>query len=64
MSLGVGVGRGVWMGFGPSGEGAEGHDGNDEIGDDAGGGVNSQVEDDPEDRGEGGKDEAIFFMDS
>lgn len=52
------------MGFGPGREGAEGHDGDDGVGDDSCGGIYSEVEDDPEEGGEGCKDEAVFFVHS
>ena len=51
------------MCFVPGGEGFEGHDGDDDIGDDAGGGFGDEVEGDPADGGEGGEYEAVFFVD-
>jgi len=50
------------MGFGPAREGAEGHDRDDDIGDDSGGGVGDEVEGDPADGGECGVDEAVFVV--
>lgn len=50
------------MGLGPCREGAEGHDRDDDIGDDSRGGVGDEVEGDPADGGEGGVDEAVFVV--
>ncbi len=52
------------MGLVPGGEGAEGHDGDDDIGDDAGRGFGDEVECDPAERGEGGENEAVLFVDA
>lgn len=50
------------MVFGPVGEGAEGHDRDDEVGEDSGGGLGDEVERDPADGGECGEDEAVFVV--
>lgn len=50
------------MGLGPCREGAEGHDRDDDIGDDSRGGVGDEVEGDPADGREGGVDEAVFVV--
>lgn len=50
------------MGLIPGGEGAEGHDGDDGIRDDAWRGLGDDVEGDPADRGEGSVDEAVFVV--
>lgn len=50
------------MVFGPVGEGAEGHDRDDEVCNDSGRGLGDEVERDPADGGECGEDEAVFVV--
>ena len=52
------------MGFVPGAQGAEGHDGDDDVGDDACGGFSDEIECDPAERGEGGEDEAVLFVEA
>lgn len=48
----------------PLGERAEGHGGDDDVGDDPGCGLGDEVEGDPADRGEGGEGEPVLLVDS